>query len=216
MFDKIGSSLLGGVTDGLGSAVQSGVGSLFGSGNSGPMSGSDYAKWMDEAFPGTNAWERLGGSGSSAGVSANTPMQTAKLQAKTQKEVASINANAQRDVANIQTQAPLQRVPFQNDLDAIETKIRGEKLTIEQINAEVAKMLNQHDKSIRDANNPLWETIHKAGKQIVESGITDPMRYFNRLKDKVMNYVKGSKASGIGGSRFYPSGAGVGLGSKLP
>lgn len=96
----VGSSLGGG---------PSSVGGITGPGT-GAATGVEAREYYDEAFPGTNPWERLGagnpmGAIMSAGIQAETSRKNVKDQVRSQQTIAGIQAGAQLSASNIQAKA---------------------------------------------------------------------------------------------------------------
>lgn len=80
---------------------------------SGQRTGVEAREYYDEAFPGTNPWERLGagnpmGNIVSAGVAARTQERNVNVQTKTQKQIVGQQVMSQNRVAQIQAGAHVQ------------------------------------------------------------------------------------------------------------
>ncbi len=78
----------------------------------GAESGREARGYYDEAFPGTNPWERLGagnpmGAAMSAGVAAKTAERNVDKQTQTQKQLVAAQSASQQTVAGIQANAQL-------------------------------------------------------------------------------------------------------------
>lgn len=87
-----------------------------------PTAGQSALQYMNEAFPGTTPWERLGSPASKAGTELSSQRNARQLQMrelKTRKDVARIQANAQVEAATVQARPGMLRVPFQNYRDQV-------------------------------------------------------------------------------------------------
>ena len=99
--------LLGAITGGLFGGIERAVGRGTDKVMGLPSPGSQLKQTMDTAYPGTTAWDRLGGGGGGGqvGAAASAQRDVAKTAARTQMEVARTQQQTQRDVAARQSRA---------------------------------------------------------------------------------------------------------------
>lgn len=97
-----------------GSAIDKVMGIPTPTPKTGAALGADMRAYQDQAFPGTNPWERLGGSGYPGGG-----VETAKQAGKVQKEMQTKELATRVQVANIGAQAHVQSAATQLGSQAV-------------------------------------------------------------------------------------------------
>lgn len=106
-YGAMAGGALGGASGGfgIGGGGPSSIGGITGPGG-GAKAGTEARGYYDEAFPGTNPWERLGagnpiGQIASAGVAGKVAARNMDVQARTATSVANIQAGSAANVATI-------------------------------------------------------------------------------------------------------------------
>ncbi len=103
-YGAIAGGVLGGASGGFGGPTS--IGGISGIRGQGQSSGREAREYYDEAFPGTNPWERLGAGNPmssvvSAGIQAKTAQRNVQTQTSTAVKVAKIQAGGAATVAQI-------------------------------------------------------------------------------------------------------------------
>jgi len=160
VFDAIGGGVTQGFSGAFGGRAGTELGNAIFGGPRGP--GKDAKDALDEMYPGTNPWERLGaGGGGTGGIeAANTQ---AKIQQKTATQVATIQANAQKYNADKQYDA------------AIETRNVGEQ--IENTWDVLTRNWDKRKAGVLNKAKSLWEAVKFKGPQ--HKGNSDAVRRDN-------------------------------------
>ena len=182
-----GQKLLGGLGGGIGGGIGGAIGQRFADLITPPQTaaqlGRDAASYYNNAFPGTNPWERLGSSQSS-GVSERA---IAKRQERATTTSANISASGVRDQANIHTAGGFAKTVFEGTgsvdaaLDARRRFLGGvgvgdiKSLAAQKFPAELANLLADTDLKkaqailhaaegvLAGAKVPLADELAKAG-----------------------------------------------------
>ena len=103
---KVGSAILGGAENAIGQKAEDFSGKVLGI----PSPGKQARNFMDDAYPGTNPWERLGAQGGAQGVAAQGQRSERQMQSKLishQKNLQRQELQTRRDVANVQAKAQM-------------------------------------------------------------------------------------------------------------
>lgn len=179
-----GSFLGGGVSDIAGGWLDKGINGIP-SPKTGTAGGAQQLDYMNAAFPGTNAWERLGQSNAAAGVSAakqqgrnQKSMQRSELS--TRERIADKQMNTQKEIAGVVATTAANQLGQQKPL-------------VEQ---QILRTAEEYKKT-RNANI-IGNLKFQASELIKEVGINHAR--VNTLRDKVNQMVPG-----LGSTLFGPA-----------
>lgn len=134
-----------------------------------PTQGQQALRYLNEAFPGTNPWERLGSQAASAGVQSDLKLKEIAARVK----IAKIAAQGQVMAAKETARPAMNRYQFQNARDAAETT-RIQRMiepALRKMDAETRSIYNQAVLRLLEIPQAQYQAV--LAKQYAAAGLTE-------------------------------------------
>ena len=184
---KLGTAVGSPETGALAGDVMQKIAGIPMPGQTGKELGRDAKAFYDEAFPGTNPWERLGGSGYPGGNVTTGREQQRTAERMQQKELATRERIADKQ-ATAQTQSAAIAHGGKAVADVTDYRRGGpvpnydtpSTIMARRFNEDVAKVVADTNAAVQRANRDYYEAIRSGVQADIEKGL---VQYKNILRD---------------------------------